>query len=394
VEVGVGWSVGGGEIGAEGDGGDHADGLCMQQRGSARDGDGVGRGLRLSSFVAVDEVPGRAVVEELLDEGGVHGVAGSLGDDSTPNAVAGEGEVADEVEDFVANELVGETEGAVEDGAVVGGGGAGDDDGGVVGHAADEAHVAEHGFVFLEAEGAGGGDEVGVGTGFEVAGKCVVADGLGEVDGVVDGVAVAGIDADELVAGGRAFADFDGLEDADVLAFAALAFEAGGEDGGDVGEGAAVEDGDLEVVDFYDDVVDAEADEGGEKVLSGLDEDALAHEGGRVGDARDVAAGGGDLEVVQVGAAEDNAGAGGCGDEAHGDGGAGVEAHSLEVQGGVDRLLELGTCRQAQISLNGCNRRLYRDWESAGVANLPQGPAGMRRRCARKVAAWGWGELG
>ena len=276
-----------------------------------------------------------------MDEGGVHGVSGALGDDTAPDAAACEGEVADEVEDFVADELVGETEGAVEDGAGEGGGGAGDDDGGVVGYAADEAHVAEHGFVFFEAEGAGGGDEVGVGSGFEVAAEGVVADGLGKVDGVVDGVAIAGIDADELVAGGRIFADLDGLEDAEVFTLAALALEACGEDGGDVGEGAAVEDGDLEVVDFYDDVVDAEADEGREKVLGGLDEDALTHEGGGVGDARHVATRRGDFEVVEVGAAEDNAGAGGCGDEAHRNGGAGVKTHSVEVQRGVDGVLEL-----------------------------------------------------
>jgi hypothetical protein len=219
---------------------------------------------------------------------------------------------------------------------------------GVVGYAADEAHVAEHGFIFFEAEGAGGGDEVGVGAGFEVAGKGIAADGFGEVDGVVDGVAVAGIDADELVAGGGRFADFDGLEDAEVFAFAALAFEAGGEDGWDVGEGAAVEDRDFEVVDFDDDVIDAEADESREEVLGGLDEDALAHEGGGVGDASDVATGGGDFEVVEVGAAEDDAWACGGGHEAHGDVCAGVESYPVEVEGGGDGVLELKTGGQAE----------------------------------------------
>jgi len=169
-----------------------------------------------------------------------------------------------------------------------------------------------------------------------------VADGRGEVDGVVDGVAFAGVDSDELAA----FADFDGFEDAEVLALAALALEAGGVDGLDVGVGGAVEDGDFEVVDFYDDVVDAEADEGGEEVLGGGDEDALAHEGGGVGDFGDVASGGGDLEVVEVGAAEDDAGAGGRGDEAEGDFGAGVEAYAAEVQRGGDGLLVLGFGRQ------------------------------------------------
>ena len=277
-------------------------------------------------------------------------MAGSFGDDAAPDAVSGEGEVTDEVEDLVADELVWETEGAVEDGAGCCRGGAGDDDGGVVGNAADEAHVAEHGFVFFEAEGAGGGDEVGVGAGFEVAGEGVAADGFGEVDGVVDGVAVAGVDADEFVAGGGVLADFDGLEDAEVFALAALAFEAGGEDGGDVGEGAAVEDGDFEVIDFDDDVIDAEADESRQEMLGSLNEDALAHERGGVGDACDVAAGCGDLEIVEVRAAEDDAGAGRGRDEAHGDVCAGVEAYPVEVEGGGNGVLELRIGWQAGFS--------------------------------------------
>jgi len=119
----------------------------------------VGFGVR-DFFVAVGQLPGGAVAEEALDEGGVHGMAGALGDDAAPDAAAGQGEVADEVEDLVADELVGEAEGAVLDFAVA------DDDGALVGGAADEAHVAEHGFVFAEAEGAGGGDEAGVVAGF------------------------------------------------------------------------------------------------------------------------------------------------------------------------------------------------------------------------------------
>jgi hypothetical protein len=228
-------------------------------------------------------------------------MAGALGDDSAPDAATSEGEVADKVEDFMADELVGEAERSVEDAFVS------EDDGGGIRDAADEAHVAEHGLVFAEAEGAGRGDEVGVGSGFEIAGECIAADGWGKVDGIVDGVAGARVDADELVAVGGAFTDFDGLEDADVLALAALALEAVSEDGDDVGEGAAIEDGDFEIVNLDDDIVDAEADEGGEKVLGGLNEYALAHEGGGVADAGDVATSGGDFEVVEVGAAEDDA---------------------------------------------------------------------------------------
>ena len=74
-----------------------------------------------------------------------------------------------------------------------------------------------------------------------------------EVDGVVDAVAVTGVDADEL----RAVADLDLAQDAEVLAAAALADEADTLEGLDVRERAAVEDGDFEVVDFDDDVIDA-----------------------------------------------------------------------------------------------------------------------------------------
>ena len=183
-----------------------------------------------------------------------------------------------------------------------------EDDGVRLRGAADQPHVAQHALVFAEAEGAGRGDLCAVRAGCQIDRELLAADGRGEVDRVVDAVAVAGIDADELVV----LAHFD-LEDADVFAAAALDLDADVVEGFDIGKRAAVEDGEFEVVDLDDDVVDAGADAGGEKVLGGGDEDALAHEAGGVGDLGDVAAGGGDFEVVEVGAAEDDAGAGGGG---------------------------------------------------------------------------------
>ena len=91
------------------------------------------------------------------------------------------------------------------------------------------------------------------------------------------------------------------------------------EKGLNVGQGAAVEDGQLQVVELDDDVVDAHADERGEQVLGGGDEHALAHEAGGIADLGHVAADGGNFEVVEIGAAEDDAGAGGRGQKAHGD---------------------------------------------------------------------------
>jgi hypothetical protein len=80
-------------------------------------------------------------------------------------------------------------------------------------------------------------------------------------------------------------------------------------------------------------------------MLGGLDEDGLAHERGRIANLGDVAAGGGNFKVVQIGAAEDDAGAGGGGNEPHGNLGATVEADPLKANFGSDCLLEVsGTC--------------------------------------------------
>ena len=105
-------------------------------------------------------------------------------------------------------------------------------------------------------------------------------------------VAVAGIDADELVA----LAHFDGLRMRRYSRRRRWVLRPTLAEGLDVGQSAAVEDGQLEVVQLDDDVVDAHADERGEQMLGGGDEDALAHEAGGVADFGDVAAGGGNFE--------------------------------------------------------------------------------------------------
>ena len=76
-----------------------------------------------------------------------------------------------------------------------------------------------------------------------------------------------------------------------------------------VGQGAAVEDRQLQIVELDDDVVDAHADQGGKKMLGGGDEHALTHDAGGVADLGDISAGRRNLVVVQIGAAEDHAGA-------------------------------------------------------------------------------------
>ena len=285
-------------------------------------------GVRAGCFVRMrdrhgGELPCGTVFHEAGDERGVHEVASALGCDMALDAVACQGEIADEVEDLVADVLITEPERAVlrAFGA--------EDDGVLRAGAADEAHVAETLLIGFVAEGASCSDEGAVGFRSEVDAGLLAADGRGEVDGVVDAVAMAGVDADELVA----LADFNRLEHADVLAAAALGVDACALNGFNVGQCAAVEDGQLEVVEFDDDIVDAHTNEGGEQVLGGGDEHALAHEAGGVADFGDVAADGGNLEVVEVCAAEDDAGAGGRGEQPHGDRSAGVEAYPCEFKG-------------------------------------------------------------
>ena len=106
----------------------------------------------------------------------MHGVSGALSDDMAENVMAGEGEVADEVEDLVAGELIAEAQVAVKDAV------AREDDDAFFGGAADEAHVAQFLFVFAPAEGAGGGDFALVGAGGEINDVSLAADGGREVD--------------------------------------------------------------------------------------------------------------------------------------------------------------------------------------------------------------------
>lgn len=270
----------------------------------------------------------RGVGHDLGDQGNVHGVSGAFGDDVAEEGPADEGEVADEVEGFVAAGLVGETEAAVvEDLGVV------EADGGFEGSAPDEAHVAHLVELMLEAEGAGGGDVGGITFGGDFHFEGLAADeGVVKEDVAGEQEAVAGKDGDAFAV---AF-DADGGFDAEVAAAAAVGANAGGLDHFDELAAGAVEDGYFEVVDLDIGVIDAHGVEDAEQVLGGGDEDALAHEAGGVADFGDVAPEGGDEEVFEVLADEDDAGAGGGGEDADGDGDAGMEANAGAFDGALD----------------------------------------------------------
>src|ERR1017187_5698205 len=162
--------------------------------------------------VTVDEIPGGPVAQQALHQRGVHGVARALGDDVALDAPAGERKVADQIEYLVAHELVGKAQRPVLHAL------RGEDNRARVRDAADQAHVAQLGLILLEAKGPRRRNQAGVVSGFQVGRELFAADGRREVDGVVDAVALAGVDADEFAA----LAYLDLLQDADVLAAAAL----------------------------------------------------------------------------------------------------------------------------------------------------------------------------
>src|ERR1700751_4199186 len=107
---------------------------------------------------------------------------------------------------------------------------------------------------------------------------------MGEVNVATDAKFVGGIDADAATV----FDDFNGLENSKVTALAAKAAAAGLIEELEEGLGGTGENGDFDVVEVDEDVVDAVGIGGGEKVLGGGEEDALLHEAGVVADASDV----------------------------------------------------------------------------------------------------------
>ncbi len=212
--------------------------------------------------------------------------------------MADQSQIADQVEHFMADEFVVKAKRAILHRA------AAKNNRVLFRRAANQAHVPQHLLIFAKAEGSGSRNLGAVRSGGQVDGECLAANRMGEKDVVGNGVAFAGIDGDELAV----LADFHALQYAQILPPAALVPDAYLGKSLHVGQGAPVEDGQLQVIQLDDDVVDAHADEGGKKMLRGGDEHTLAHDAGGIADLGDISASGRNLVVVQVGAPEDHAG--------------------------------------------------------------------------------------
>ena len=290
-----------------------------------RGGGGFGSGFR----------PERWIGEKARDELGVKGVAGALGDDEAAERTADEREVADEIERLVAAEFVGETERAVDDGV------AGEDESVLVGTAADEAHLAHAVEIALEAEGAGGSEQMAEGIAIDVKIDVLAADGgMREVDGAPDAEFFSGINADAAAGIG----DFEWLKNAEITPAAAEGTDAGAGEHLDEGLSGAVEDGNFDGVEVDETVVHAAGVKRGEQMLRGGDEHAFLHEAGGVTDASDVADVGLDGEIVEVGAAEDDSGVGRGRSEAEVTRNGGVQTNARGLYRALDCGLEGHSC--------------------------------------------------
>src|SRR5579862_5252741 len=295
---------------------------------------------RLFALLALDglasQLPRGAILEQAGNKCRVHGMAGAFRVHMAFDAAASQGEIPNEVEDLVADVFVGEAQRAVFRAVFA------EDNGVFRSGATDEAHVAKPLFVGLVAESAGRGDVRPIGSVRQVDGRPQAPDGGGKIDGVVDAVARPGVDADELVA----FAHLHRMQHTNIFAAPPLGANAHAQEGFNIWLGAAVEDGQFQVVDLDNYVIDPHSNEGREEVFGRRNEHALAHEAGGVAELGDIAPGGRDLEVIKIGAAKDNARTRRGGQKPHVHGGAGVKPHSRKRERLGDRLFQMSRLGQ------------------------------------------------
>lgn len=224
----------------------------MQQRGN---------GDFFFLYGEMNQLPRGTILQKSRDQRGVHGMTSSLGNHVALDAFARQRQIADQVENFVADKFVRKAQRAILHAFT------GQDDCIFRTSAANQSHVAKLFFILAKTEGAGGGQLSGVGTGIQIQLKRFSADGCGKIDGIGNAIALAGINADEFAG----IVDFNGFADAEIFSTAPLSLQADRLKGGNIRKRAAIEDGQFQVVQLDDDVIDAVADQCGEQMLCGGD---------------------------------------------------------------------------------------------------------------------------
>ena len=248
-------------------------------------------------------------------------MAGADGDDVRLEADAGEDDVADDIEDLVADELVLEAQGLLADDLV-----ALEDDRGVERAALDEALLDETFDVLVDRERAGRGDLRLVGLGVDVDREVLRVDAAVVGGSAGDAQAVEGQGDD----GAAAFVDRDRVREHERLAHGVLFDDAALVDERGEGAGGTVDDGRFGGVELDDRVVHGHAAEGGEDVLDGVQLDGIGRDGRLTLEFGDHLRDRTDLRLAEkVDAPEDQAGIGRAGLQGQGDVLTGVQGFAL-----------------------------------------------------------------
>ena len=159
---------------------------------------------------------------------------------------------------------------------------------------------------------------------------------MGKVDGVADREILRRIEADELFA----LAHLHRFEHAQILAQPLLPPQSHPLHHLHDGQRAAVQNRQLQVVQLHNGVVHAHADKGREHMLGGGDQHAFFHQAGGVAHLGDIAPGGLHLEVIEIGAAEDDARTRRGGHDAHAHRDAAVKSDAGALHGRPDCLFK------------------------------------------------------
>src|SRR3954447_3261982 len=266
-------------------------------------------------------------LEDLLHEAGVERVAGLRGADLADDRAADEREIAQQIEDLVADELVAEAEVAADHAFVV------EHDAVLDRAAAGEAGSAHLLDIAQEAKRAGRRDFLEETVVVEVELQRLPSDDrVAEIDLVLEDQAIRRRDADALLA----LDDLDRLLDPEDRDLGAEGADAGGVDEMHERQRAAVDDRDFRTVDLDVDVGDAAGHDRREEMLDGADRDVVFADGGRVVEGGGGCLEGGDAEAVEVGADEGDATAGGSGMQRDAGVDAGVKSDAGDADGRVD----------------------------------------------------------
>src|SRR5215472_14105531 len=224
-------------------------------------------------------------------------MTGAVGNNFAQQLFSEQSQIADQIQHFVAHELVGEAQGGVfqavpgQHNAIVARG------------AANQTHIAHGLLILTRTECAGSRDVFEIASVRQLDLECFFSnEGMGKIDRIRDRVGIGGVDGDEFVA----LAHFQAAANLQIFTRPSLFSDPNLLNHLDEWFGAAVQNRQFKIIEFDDGIVDSCSDKSRKHVFGGGNQNALFHQAGGVADTRDVAADSFDLESVEVRAAKDD----------------------------------------------------------------------------------------